>query len=309
MQFSVIIPVYNAEDTLYRCVDAIVSADYPKEDFEVLIVNNASTDRTFRIATSYDVRVLGTRKKLKDFEAMSIGARSARYDNLLFIDQRTIVRKDIFKRIESVGYNPLISGELNIDKYRSGHDTFMYLIYSKLYSPHFPQSGFSSELWITKKNFRKVSKNRALLFIGKELFEKVTGDDFDLSCGYEDFLKRIVHEQNNRILSHTDINVEYIGDLKVKTNREIVENGYRWGRKYLKRFNAYSFLYYSIHISVIFLVAVYMKYALLAIAGLYILFLIYLSASKKDFWILFRSAPGEILRFYIGTIKFLTGRS
>jgi len=205
--------------------------------------------------------------------------------------------------------SPVISGELNIDKYRSGHDTFMYLIYSKLYNPHFPQSGFGKELWISKKNFRKVSKNRAVLFIEKELFEKLAGTESMRDSTSEEFLRYIVYEQNHRILSHTDIDVEFIGDLKVKTNREIVENGFKWGKKYLRKFNAYSFLYYSIHVSVLVLIVIYMKYALVALLAMYILFLIYLAGSYKDFWILFRSAPGEILRFYIGTLKYLTGKS
>ncbi len=304
-----IIPVFNAEDTLYRCVDAVISADYPKDDFEVIIVNNGSTDRTFRIATSYDVRVLGTRKNVKNIDAMNIGARNSRYDNLLFIDQRTIVKKDILKKLESLNTSPVISGELNIDKYRSGHDTFMYLIYSKLYNPHFPQSRFGKELWISKKNFRRVSKNKAVLYIEKELFAKLAGTGSMQDSSNEEFLRNIVYEQNHRILSHTDINVEFIGDLKVKTNREIVENGFKWGKKYLRKFNIFSFLYYAIHISVLVLIIAYMNYALMALVVLYILFLIYLADTKKDFWILFRSAPGEILRFYIGTLKYLTGKS
>jgi glycosyltransferase involved in cell wall biosynthesis len=289
-------------------VDALLACGIPKNDYEIIIVNNGSTDRTFRIATSYDVRVLGTRKKVGHFEAMDIGAKNANYNNLLFIDQRTLVKKDTLKNIETLNYSPIVSGELNLDKYRSGHDTFMYLIYSKLYSPHFPQSRFGSELWISKQNFRKVLKNKALLYIEKDLFNKLVEDGFDFNNGHEDFLRKIVYEQNYRILSHTDVNVEYVGDLKVKTNREIVENGFKWGKRYLKRFNVYSFLYYSIHISVIALVAVYMKYSFLAMILVYLLFLIYLADSKKDFWILLKSAPGEILRFYIGTIKYLTSK-
>jgi glycosyltransferase involved in cell wall biosynthesis len=289
-------------------VDALLACGIPKNDYEIIIVNNGSTDRTFRIATSYDVRVLGTRKQVGYFEAMNIGAKNANYNNLLFIDQRTLVKKDTLKNIETLNYSPIVSGELNLDKYRSGHDTFMYLIYSKLYSPHFPQSRFGSELWISKQNFRRVLKNKALLYIEKDLFNKLVEDGFDFNNGHEDFLRKIVYEQNYRILSHTDVNVEYVGDLKVKTNREIVENGFKWGKRYLKRFNVYSFLYYSIHISVIALVAVYMKYSFLAMILVYLLFLIYLADSKKDFWILLKSAPGEILRFYIGTIKYLTSK-
>ncbi len=304
-----IIPCFNAEDTLYRCVDAVQSVDYPKEDFEVIIVNNGSTDRTYRIATGYDVRVIGKRKSVKYSQAMAIGAKNSRYDNLLFVDQRTVVRKDILKNIEALNYSPIMSGELNMDKYRSDHDTFMYQIYSRLYSPHFPQSRYKNELWITKKNFRKVNKNKAMLFVEKELFNKLVEKGFDFDGGSDDIFRKLVYDFNYRILSHTDVNVQFIGDLKVKTNREIVENGFRWAKRYLRKFNIFSFLYYSLHISLIIVIAAYINYALPVLILIYLLFLVYLSDSKKDFWIMFKSAPGEIIRFYIGTIKFLTGRS
>ncbi len=43
---SVIVPVRNGEDTIGDCIDAILSTDYPPERREILIVDNASTDRT-----------------------------------------------------------------------------------------------------------------------------------------------------------------------------------------------------------------------------------------------------------------------
>ena len=42
MKLSIIIPVYNAEKTLGRCLDSILSQTY--EDFEVLLVDDGSTD-------------------------------------------------------------------------------------------------------------------------------------------------------------------------------------------------------------------------------------------------------------------------
>ena len=41
---SVIIPVYNAARTLSNCLDSIFNLDYT--DFEVIIVDNASSDGT-----------------------------------------------------------------------------------------------------------------------------------------------------------------------------------------------------------------------------------------------------------------------
>ncbi|MDB5239350.1 MAG: glycosyl transferase family 2 [Candidatus Parcubacteria bacterium] len=51
MKVSVIIPAFNEEASLPRTLEAILSQDHP--DFEVIVVDNASTDRTFETAVSF----------------------------------------------------------------------------------------------------------------------------------------------------------------------------------------------------------------------------------------------------------------
>jgi O-antigen biosynthesis protein len=308
LKFSVIICVYNGEDTLFRCLDAVKNIDYPKEDYEIILVDNGSTDRTFKIAASYDIKLVGTRKNLKYADAMMTGVANSRYENILFVDQRTVVKKEILSNIEKINYSPAISGETNIDKYRSGHDTFVFLISSKLYNPHFPQSAFAKELWITKKNYSKVAKNKAVLFIEKDYFNRLFEKGFDYNNGSDDMFRKIVFGDAGKLLSHTDINVDYISDLRVKTNRQIVENGFRWAKKYLSRFTPLSLLYYMIHISILSIIILHPAKSLGILLAIYLSFLIYLSQNKKDFWIMLRVAPGAILRFYIGTVKYLTGK-
>ena len=44
---SVIIPVYNAETTLNKCVDSVLGQQFP--DFEVILVDDGSKDGSFQI--------------------------------------------------------------------------------------------------------------------------------------------------------------------------------------------------------------------------------------------------------------------
>ena len=42
MKYSVIIPIYNAEKTLARCLDSILRQQF--SDYELLLINEGSTD-------------------------------------------------------------------------------------------------------------------------------------------------------------------------------------------------------------------------------------------------------------------------
>lgn len=71
-KISVIVPFYNAESTLQRCIDSILTQDY--EDFELLLVDDGSTDKGRQIA---DTQAL-IDKRIKVFHKHNGGISSAR---------------------------------------------------------------------------------------------------------------------------------------------------------------------------------------------------------------------------------------
>jgi glycosyltransferase involved in cell wall biosynthesis len=59
MKLSFVIPAYNEEAVLPKCLESIYKEiNANKYDTEVIVVNNASTDRTREIALSYGARVV-----------------------------------------------------------------------------------------------------------------------------------------------------------------------------------------------------------------------------------------------------------
>ena len=49
MKVSIIIPTLNSGKTLKECLDALANLDYPRGEFEIIIVDNGSRDNTEEI--------------------------------------------------------------------------------------------------------------------------------------------------------------------------------------------------------------------------------------------------------------------
>ena len=55
-KFSVIVPAYNAEKYLRRCLDSLLKQDLSPDEYEILVVNDGSTDHTWNILQEYAQR-------------------------------------------------------------------------------------------------------------------------------------------------------------------------------------------------------------------------------------------------------------
>ena len=82
---SVIVPACNAADTLQLCLDALATQDYPSSQYEVIVVDDGSTDETASIAQATSARVI-RQANAGAAAARNAGARAAQGDLLLFTD-------------------------------------------------------------------------------------------------------------------------------------------------------------------------------------------------------------------------------
>lgn len=104
VKVSVIIPVYNAEKTLVRCIDSVLSQDY--DNFELLLIDDGSTDSSLAICNNY----AQSYNKVRVFSKSNGGVSSARnlgIDNangewITFIDSDDFVESGYFDGIDSV---------------------------------------------------------------------------------------------------------------------------------------------------------------------------------------------------------------
>jgi glycosyltransferase involved in cell wall biosynthesis len=105
MELSIIVPVYNAENKIHILLDSILTS--PKE-FEVICVNDGSSDHSARLINSYEdkrVKVL-TKENEGTFKAWQYGVKYATGEYITILDQDDYVDKDyidfIFKFIETI---------------------------------------------------------------------------------------------------------------------------------------------------------------------------------------------------------------
>ena len=53
MKLSIIVPVYNVADYLAKCLDSLLTQDLPQNEYEIIVVNDGSTDNSGEIAQQY----------------------------------------------------------------------------------------------------------------------------------------------------------------------------------------------------------------------------------------------------------------
>lgn len=101
--FSIIIPIYNAEMTLQRCLDSIIRQTF--SDFEVLMVDDGSIDNSSIICKKYssiDRRFKYLKKNNSGpSAARNLGLDNAQGEYIAFIDSDDYVNKDYLARINA----------------------------------------------------------------------------------------------------------------------------------------------------------------------------------------------------------------
>ncbi|MBP9989478.1 MAG: glycosyltransferase, partial [Ruminococcus sp.] len=99
----VIVPIYNVEKYLSQCLDSILAQTMPKEDFEVLLINDGSTVSSHKICEEYALKSEVFKLYSKDNEGLSktrnfaIGFAQGKY--LLYLDSDDRLTEDTLQKI------------------------------------------------------------------------------------------------------------------------------------------------------------------------------------------------------------------
>lgn len=100
-KISIIVPIYNTEQYLERCLQSLIQQDY--KNIEIILVNDGSDDNSLAICNKYkniDNRIIVIDKEHTGVsDTRNIGIKRATGDYIGFVDSDDYIDKDMFKKL------------------------------------------------------------------------------------------------------------------------------------------------------------------------------------------------------------------
>jgi cellulose synthase/poly-beta-1,6-N-acetylglucosamine synthase-like glycosyltransferase len=108
VKVSIVVASYNSQDTIEECLKSILAQNYPKDAFEVIVMDGESKDNTVKIAQQFPIKVLSIR--LNCPAAYNYAMKIVAYPILGFIDADAKVEPDWLKKVTPHLAEPEVAG-------------------------------------------------------------------------------------------------------------------------------------------------------------------------------------------------------
>ena len=110
MFLSIVIPIYNDEKFLNECLDSCLDQELSKDDYEIICVDDGSTDRTPEILNDYAARYPNIRLIFKQHGheygyGRNIGLEAAVGEFIWFVDHDDIVAHNALDELKQITEN------------------------------------------------------------------------------------------------------------------------------------------------------------------------------------------------------------
>jgi len=151
---SIIVPTYNSEGTLAKCLESIEKQTY--KNIEVIVVDNYSTDRTVEIAEKYNTKVYELNAERA--KAKNLGLKKAAGEYVCFIDSDMELAKNVIGQCVNLIEKDAKIGGIII-----------------------PERSVGNSFWVKVRDYERSfyagTEIESARFFRKELVEKVGGFD------------------------------------------------------------------------------------------------------------------------------------
>lgn len=118
MKLSIVIPMFNSELFIERCLDSILNQDIVQKDFEIIIINDGSKDNSLDIAKSLsknfkNITILDQENKGQS-AARNTGVAQSKGKYIWFIDSDDYLANNVLKMLLDV----IESNNLDVLRFR-----------------------------------------------------------------------------------------------------------------------------------------------------------------------------------------------
>jgi len=204
---SVVVPCYNSENTLEKCIDALKKQNY-SGDFEILMVDDGSKDSTSEIIKKNKEIKYIFQKNSGPAKARNNGWKHANGDIVVFTDSDCVPEKDWLKeiikpfdindKIGAVGgaYNKTINSNSLLANLIGEEIKFRYLNFGKYTDAH-----GSYSLAVKKEVLKKINGFN-------EFYPVATAEDWDLCYKIQSAGYKIYFNKNAKVGHHHPSNLK-----------------------------------------------------------------------------------------------------
>ncbi len=274
-KFSIIVPVYNVEEYIDKCLKSIFNQTY--KDFEVIVVDDGTEDNSMDIVNKYDVIVV-KEKNSGLSTARNNGVKKAKGEYLLFVDSDDYLEKDLLKNInDNLSDNPDVlrfqikevdeDKETNyneegfdttngadafnkISKYHYIENAWAYAINRKYYLDNnykFKDGSYHEDFGLIPLVIIKANTVKSISYIGYNYRQRnnsiMNNNDYEKTKKkVKDFLNHYKYliKEIDKLNIESSVFKSYISNSLIIKICELKGNDYKEYKKVLKELNVYN---------------------------------------------------------------------
>ncbi len=171
---SIVIPNYNNEGTIGKCLEAAFASDY--KNFEVIVVDDHSDDSSVEIIRKFPCRLISFQTRSGTSKARNVGVQNSNGEIIFFTDADCLLQKNtlsivnnIFPRVDT---DVIIGGTYT----RMPYDSSFYSIFQSEFVNYFETKNATAPDYIAAH----------AMIIGSEYFKE--------SCGFQEVFLPIIED-------------------------------------------------------------------------------------------------------------------
>ncbi len=144
---SIVIPTRNRTKTLLTALNSLSIQTVPKEDYEVIVIDNSSDDKTEKGLENYRNNSLDFRyfkiNQPSASKARNIGILNAKYDLILHTDDDIIATENLLEEHLKFHKNLNFNSNIAVLGYTTWHNSLKITCFMRFINEYGPQFGYS----------------------------------------------------------------------------------------------------------------------------------------------------------------------